>query len=155
MKHIAYALCLLSLVLATASRAQDRGFGIGVIIGDPTGISAKLWTSQSNAAQFALAWRSADPFLGTRVSFSGDYLWHSFDVIRATERFPVYYGVGGVIASGGRYDAALGFRGVFGIDWLSMHAPIDVFLQVVPVLVLAPSTDFEIGAGIGIRFFFR
>lgn len=88
------------------------------------------------------------------MSLSGDYLWHSFDVIHSNERFPIYYGVGGVIASGGPNEAALGIRGVFGLDWLSRHAPIDVFLQVVPVLVLAPSTDFEFGAGIGVRFFF-
>ncbi len=134
-------------------KSQDRGLGIGVIVGDPTGISMKIWTTQSNALQFALAWSTHDPFLGTRVSVSGDYLWHSFNAIRSDERFPVFYGVGGVIASGGGFQSALGVRGVIGIDWLSRKAPIDVFIQAVPVLVLSPSTDVEIGAGVGIRFF--
>jgi len=142
-------------VLVTEARSQDRGIGAGVIVGDPTGISMKIWTTTDNALQFAVAWRSRDPFLGTRVSFSGDYLWHSFDAIRSSHRFPVYYGVGGVIASGGAADPALGVRGVLGIDWLSRQSPFDVFIQVVPVLVLAPSTDVELGAGIGARYFFN
>ncbi len=133
--------------------SQDRGLGIGVIVGDPTGLSAKVWTTQQNALQFALAWRTQDPFLGTRVSFSGDYLWHSFNAIRSSERFPVFYGAGLELASGGGGTSALGLRGVVGIAWLSRSAPIDVFIQVVPVLVLNPSTDIEIGAGIGIRFY--
>jgi hypothetical protein len=139
---------------STCAHSQDKGLGVGVIVGDPTGIDVKVWTTTSNALHFAVAWRPRDPFLGTRVSFSGDYLRHSFDAIRSTERFPVYYGIGGVIASGGGADAVLGVRGVIGIDWLSRRAPVDIFLQVVPVLVLTPSTDLELGAGIGFRFFF-
>ncbi len=135
-------------------RSQDRGLGIGVIVGDPTGLSAKIWTTQQNALQFALAWRTQDPFLGTRVSFSGDYLWHSFDAIRSNQRFPVFYGAGLELASGGALESALGIRGVLGIAWLSREAPVDVFIQVVPVLVMTPSTDVEIGAGVGVRFFF-
>lgn len=135
--------------------AQDRGVGAGVIVGDPTGISLKIWTSGTNAAQFAVAWQTRDRFLGTRVSFSGDYLWHSFNVIRSEQRFPIYYGVGGVIAAGGGPAGAFGVRGVVGIDWLSRQAPVDVFFQVVPVMVLTPSTDLELGAGLGIRYFFE
>jgi hypothetical protein len=148
-------LTICSVALMTSlTRSQDRGLGIGVIVGDPTGISTKIWTTSTNALQFALAWQARDPFLGTRVSFSGDYLWHSFDAIHSTQRFPVFYGVGGVLASGGGADPALGVRGVVGIDWLSRQSPIDVFVQVVPILVLAPSTDLELGAGVGIRYFF-
>ena len=37
------ALCLLLVV--QGSLAQQREFGLGVIIGEPTGISGKVWTS--------------------------------------------------------------------------------------------------------------
>ncbi len=154
MKRNIIIILILVAALRSQSRAQDKGIGVGVIVGDPTGISTKIWTTPTNALQFAVAWENQDPFLGTRVSFSGDYLWHNFSAIQSTHRFPVFYGVGGVIASGGRYQAALGVRGVLGIDWLSRQAPIDVFLQVVPVLVLSPSTDVVVGAGLGMRFFF-
>lgn len=136
-------------------QAQERGVGVGVVVGDPTGISVKLWTGPSNAVQFALAWKSRDQFLGTRVSFSGDYLWHSFHLIKSEQWFPVYYGVGGVLASGGGVESALGIRGVVGLAWFPRRTPLDVFLQVAPILTLTPSTDIELEAGVGIRYFFE
>ena len=36
------------LFMATLSihlNAQDTGFGLGIIVGEPTGLSAKLWTT--------------------------------------------------------------------------------------------------------------
>ena len=155
MKRVFFVALGVAFFSTVAAHAQDKGIGIGVIVGDPTGISTKIWTTQSTALQFAVAWRSRDAFLGTRVSFSGDYVWHSFNAIHSNERFPVFYGVGGVIASGGGFVSALGVRGVLGIDWLSREVPVDIFLQVVPVLVLSPSTDLQVGAGLGIRYFFN
>ena len=143
-----------AVAISAISSAQDKGIGLGVIVGEPTGISAKIWTTGWTALQFGLAWRSGDLFFGTRVRMSGDYLWHSFESIRSTEQFPVFYGVGGEIASGGRNQAWLGIRGVAGITWLARKAPIDVFIQVTPVMILIPSTEFEMGGGIGIRYFF-
>jgi len=140
--------------LGMSARAQDKGLGAGVIIGDPTGVGIKVWTSSSNAVQFAVAWQSRDQFLGTRVRFGGEYLWHSFDAIRSNERFPVFYGIGGELLSGRSVDPTVGIQGVLGIDWLSRETPFDIFLQVSPVLLLTPSTNIELGAGIGMRYFF-
>jgi len=134
------------------SYGQEKGFGLGVVIGDPTGVSAKLVMSQQSALQFGFS--LTDRFKGNRALMSLDYLWHDFGLIRSTERFPVYYGVGGALSTGGGGEAALGVRGVFGVAWLSRPAPIDVFFQVVPTVIVVPASSFGIGAGIGIRFFF-
>ncbi len=48
------ALCVFFSV--QTSNAQERKFGLGVMIGEPTGFSAKLWTSNSNAFDFGLGW---------------------------------------------------------------------------------------------------
>ncbi|MBI4428131.1 MAG: hypothetical protein HY562_03340 [Ignavibacteriales bacterium] len=140
------------MLLSCASHAQDHGFGLGVVIGDPTGISAKLWMTRQTALQFGFS--LSDNFKGSRALMSADYLWHSFDLIRSTERLPVYYGVGGALSSGGGGDAALGVRGVFGVVWLPRTVPIDVFFQVVPTVTIVPASSFGIGAGVGVRFFF-
>ncbi len=42
---ITFAL-LLSVQQATA---QEKNFGLGLMVGEPSGISAKLWTSNDNA----------------------------------------------------------------------------------------------------------
>jgi len=164
MKFFYSAFLALSLLLpAGIVTAQDRNFGLGVIVGEPTGISAKLWTSSRNAFDFGLGWSNGGDRLGrydgyydggSRVHFHMDYLWHSFDAIRSTERFPLYYGVGGRINSGAGYHDSFAVRGVFGIAWLPRNTPIDVFLELAPSLQLTSSTGFGIDAGFGVRFFF-
>ena len=157
MKHLYFAILTLCLFLAIhVSVAQERKFGLGLIIGEPTGISAKLWTSNENAFDFGLGWTTFNNqnYPGSRVHFHMDYLWHSFDAIHATERFPIYYGVGGRMNSGAGYESALAIRGVVGIAWMPRRTPIDIFLEVVPSLELTPSSRFALDAAIGIRYFF-
>ena len=164
MKHSLYAVIAVILFLsATGTIAQERRFGLGVIIGEPTGLSAKLWVSPVNALDFGLGWSYWGERIGpdnvvysgeSRVHFHMDYLWHWFNAIQSNERFPLYAGVGGSINTGAGYDASAAIRGVFGIAWMPHHAPIDVFLELVPSLQVVPSTGFGIDAGLGARFYF-
>ena len=164
MRYSHCAIIALCLVLAVqGSVAQVRGFGLGVIIGEPTGISAKLWTSTVNAFDFGLGWSIGGDRIGnnkgaydggSRAHFHMDYLWHVFAAIHSSERFPLYYGLGGRMNTGGGYDVSLAVRGVFGIAWLPHNTPIDAFLELVPSLQLTPSAGFGIDAGIGGRYFF-
>jgi len=163
MKHSLYAIFAVCLFFAVqASVAQDRKFGIGVMVGEPTGLSAKLWTSSATALDFGLGWSVGGDRIGrydgyydgrSRVHFHMDYLWHSFDAIRSTERFPLYYGIGGRINSGAGYRNSLAVRGVFGIAWLPRGTTMDVFLEVAPSLQLSPSSGFGMDAALGARFF--
>jgi hypothetical protein len=149
-------------IFSGSSYAQDHGFGLGIIIGEPTGISAKLWTSPRNAFDFGVGWSFGGDRItnnnvhnGSRFHFHMDYLWHSFNAIRSEERFPLYYGIGGRINSGAGYDSSFGVRGVFGIAWLPRSTPLDVFFEVVPVLQLVRSTGFGLDAGLGARYYFN
>lgn len=153
----------LLLVAAQGTLAQQRPFGLGIIVGEPTGISAKLWTSSATAFDFGLGWSVGGDRIGnyngyyngeSRVHFHMDYLWHSFEAIRSAERFPLYYGIGGRVNSGGGYNSSLAIRGVFGIAWLPRETPIDIFLELVPTLQLTSSSGFGIDAGFGVRYFF-
>ncbi len=157
------SIALILFISGLAANAQERKFGLGVILGEPTGLSAKLWTTGRNAFDFGLGWSVGGDRIGrhdvyydggSRVHFHMDYLWHSFDAIRSTERFPLYYGVGGRFNSGGGYHSALAVRGVLGIAWLPRGAPVDVFLEAAPSLQFAPATGFGIDAGLGARYYF-
>ncbi|MBI1804952.1 MAG: hypothetical protein HY033_12330 [Ignavibacteriae bacterium] len=165
MKHLYLAIIALCLFLAVqVSVAQERKFGLGVIIGEPTGVSAKLWTSSTTAFDFGLGWSVGGDRIGnkydgyydggSRVHFHMDYLWHAFDAISSTERFPLYYGIGGRINTGAGYNSSGAVRGVIGIAWMPHETPIDIFLEVVPSLQFTSSTGFAIDAGIGARYFF-
>jgi len=156
-------LFLSMLVIFTASAyAQDRHFGLGVVFGEPTGISAKYWTRENNALSFGLGWYPQTVvrrfgyyyYTDTRFHIHADYLWHDFNAIRSSERFPLYYGVGAEVESGGIPDPGVGVRGVFGIAWMPHNASLDVFLEVAPTLFLSPPAGFGIGLGLGSRYFF-
>lgn len=149
--HVAAALLLVASVPA-ASPAQDRGFGLGVIFGQPTGLSGKFWLSPAgNAVDFAAAWSFGD---GGFFSAHATYLWHFPHAISASERFVPYVGPG-VRFGAKKKDAALGVRVAGGIAWWPKGAPVDVFLEIAPVLNLIPATDFDMTGGVGARYYFN
>ena len=164
MKHLKFAtLGFLLFVLSTGIFAQDRRFGLGIIIGEPTGLSAKLWVTPVNAFDFGLGWSVGGDRLykydggyngDSRVHFHMDYLWHWFSAIQSSNRFPLYTGLGGRVNSGGGYSTSVAARGVLGIAWIPDQAPIDIFVEIVPSLQLVPGTGFGMDAGFGGRFYF-
>ena len=81
---------LFIVFLSLSVQAQDSGFGVGVMVGEPTGLSAKMWTSQTTAAQFGLAW-SFDSYLHAHA----DFIMHKFDLINVSKgELPIYFGLG-------------------------------------------------------------
>lgn len=68
---------ILGCALLTA-HAQDRGFGLGIIIGEPTGVSVKGWLSDERAIDGALAWSL---FGHSWFSAHADYLFHNMRLI--------------------------------------------------------------------------
>ncbi len=158
MNRFYYLVTALFLLIAfNNSIAQERRFGLGVMVGEPTGISAKLWTTQTNALDFGLGWSAFDNGhnTGSRIHFHMDYLWHSFDAIRSSERFPIYYGIGGRFNGGSGNEGSLAVRGVLGIAWLPRATPIDIFLELAPSFELTPSSGFALDASIGARYYFE
>lgn len=140
--------CVLTLV--SFSVGQEKGFGLGVIIGEPTGISAKGWISSRNAIDAGLAYSFIQ---NGHFHLHADYLWHFPDVFRSVEQFTLHAGVGGRLAAG-RGNGVFGARIVGGIAWLPRNAPIDIFLEVAPIFDLIPATEFRANAGIGVRYYF-
>jgi hypothetical protein len=156
-------LILLLFFTLTFTQAQSRRFGLGVIFGEPTGLSSKLWLSNSNALVFGIGWSvhgyrfngfDSEYNRTTRTHIHVDYLWHSFNAISSSREFPLYYGIGGRINSGPEYSGSIAARGVIGIAWLPRSTPLDIFIEIVPTLLLVNSTGIGIEAGIGARFFF-
>ena len=151
MKKIKYAVILFSLIFITSLNAQHRGTGLGIIVGEPTGISFKYWTTSTTAFDAALAWSFIDE---GAFHIHADYLLHSFYLITVPEgKLPFYYGIGGRLKTSG--DTRFGVRVPVGLDYLFQTAPVDIFLEVVPILDLTPKTDFKINAALGARYFFN
>ncbi|MEA3462855.1 MAG: DUF3996 domain-containing protein [Bacteroidota bacterium] len=144
---------LLVLIVSTFSLglfAQNDGFGLGAIFGEPTGLSAKVWTSQKTAIDGALAWS----FAGSGFfHIHTDFLVHNFDLIDVSEgALPVYFGLGAYMDFAS--DMGLGIRVPLGMAYHFESAPLEIFAEIVPGLALLPGTDFYFGGGIGIRYYF-
>jgi hypothetical protein len=144
-KHSLFSL-LLIVLLANTSLSQGHGLGLGLMIGEPTGISCKGWVTNSGAIQLGVGYPSLSSRGGTAVS--AEYLWHSH-VFRSHEYFPLFYGLGGIFGSD-----LMGARGVLGIAWWPRRSSIDVFLQLVPTIYFEPISHFEFEFGFGVRYFF-
>lgn len=143
----------LASLLAGSAAAQDRGFGVGFIVGEPTGAAAKLWQTRTTALDFAVAWSFAR---GSALHLHGDFLWHRFAVIHVDRgKLPIYYGLGARLKFEDEdEDTRLGVRFPVGLDYIFPSDPVDIFLEVVPILDLVSETDFSLNASFGVRYFF-
>ena len=151
MRKIKYIIVLLSVFFLSNINAQSKGIGLGLIIGEPTGISFKYWTGSTTAFDAALAWSFIDE---GAFHIHGDYIFHNMRLISVPEgTLPFYYGIGARIKTAN--DTKLGVRVPLGLAYLFSNAPVDIFIEVVPILDLMPKTDFSINAAIGARYFFN
>jgi hypothetical protein len=130
--------------------AQNHRFGLGIIIGEPTGLSGKLWTGNHTAIDGALAWSFGKK---DALHIHGDMLFHDYKLIKVSEgKLPVYYGIGCRIKL--EDETKIGIRIPVGLSYQFQNAPLDIFLEIVPILELIPATDFNMNGAIGVRYFF-
>ena len=157
MRRLVLALLLMPAIGTVRAEASGN-LGIGVILGDPTGVSLKLWMSERTALVGGAAWSFRHD---GSLHLHGDYLVHhdlSDEVKNRTDgnRLPgvlrAYYGVGGRLQSRPA-DDIVSVRFPLGLAY-AFTSPLDFFVEVVPLLDLAPETDFDMNAALGMRFFF-
>ncbi|MBN1638230.1 MAG: DUF3996 domain-containing protein [Ignavibacteriales bacterium] len=154
-KLVLFIAIIFALVLSQSNYSQDKGFGLGFMLGDPTGISGKAWISNTNAIDFGVGWA----FIGgvhdkNMFSVHVDYLIHFLDAIQSSARLPLYIGIGGRIKAHEGHSTNIGVRGSFGIEWWPDGIPLDLFLEIAPILKLVEETGFDIDGALGLRYFF-
>ncbi len=147
---------------ARAEPVEKGSFGIGIVIGEPTGIAAKLYLDDDTAIQGAVG----GAFIGGGIVVQADYLWHPW-ILEDRDSFtmPLYVGPGLRLIDyrGGRDEdfLALGLRAVVGILFDFKEIPLDVFLEIAGVAEWqfgsiedekGPAPGFE--AGLGSRYYF-
>jgi hypothetical protein len=141
---------LISGIFAMNVFAQGDGFGVGIILGEPTGLSAKFWLTDKTAVDGAIAWSMWNE---SAIHIHADFLVHSFNLINVSQgQLPIYFGIGPRIKLA--HDPWFGVRIPIGLDYLFGSAPLDVFFELVPILDLVPGTYFHFNGAIGIRYFF-
>lgn len=144
-----------------SSTTKSGNFGLGVMLGDPSGLTAKVWTSRATAFQLGLSYSWGDYF-----AILGDHLWHFPNALAGAgggaNQFVPYLGLGAVLFfdDDGNFrdrndrDVALGARIPLGIEFLPRAIPLGVFAEVVPGVGIVPDVFGFVQGDIGARFYF-
>lgn len=151
MRTLIIALASLALAAGPAA-AQSFKRGIGVVLGEPTGIDFKYHFNPTNAIDAAAAWSLSG---SNNLHLQLDYLFHRYDPIRVAKgKLPLYYGIGGRVVLREDKKDLWGVRIPFGLDYYFAGAPFDIFAEIVPIIEVLPDTEIDVEGAIGFRFWF-
>ena len=146
---------------AAAQSAEKGTLGVGLIIGEPIGVSAKVYLSDDTAVDAAVG----GALLGGGIHVHASFLWHPW-VLENRDNFvlPAYIGAGLRFLhhrEGTAGDYHTGLRAVIGMLFDFKTIPLDVFAEVAPILDLVIADDddhsgigFAINVGLGVRYYF-
>jgi hypothetical protein len=140
----------------------NKTFGLGLMLGAPSGLSGKYFLSGSNALDFGVGaigyYRGRD---GLHLHM--DYLWHPVSLTSTPDfELPLYLGIGGRFfdfddANDQAY--AFGVRAPLGIAFDFTNVPLDVFVELALVVDFFSGYRDNVGAeldgAIGIRYYFQ
>ncbi len=153
-------ICAIAIISITAN-AQYK-WGAGVALGSPSGLSAKVFTSDTKAFDFTLG------FWHDYTNISAMYEIHnSFSDLGELNEFKNqvkwYYGPGAHVGSwnNNHYNDGtthsdnffLGIDGVIGVEW-KPDFPVAFSLDVRPGINIIGGTSFFIQSQLGIRYTF-
>lgn len=143
---------ILAILLFSGTAMADDQFGLGIMLGEPTGVNGKYFIDKYNALDAAFGW---SPFGDNDFHIHADYLYHIYSLTDSgMGEAPVYFGLGARAVFRNDKDNQAGFRFPVGVDHLFTSVPFDVFVEIVPILNVAPDTDFDLEGVVGARFFF-
>jgi hypothetical protein len=175
MKRSVWVAVLGATLLVAATRparatevGYSRTFGLGVALGDPTGIVAKLWLSNTNALDFGfgfhhIGWRRCDRFdtncdyAYRDYSFNVDYLWQS-NLVKGPLQLDWHIGLGGraYFVGDNRYahDVNLAVRAPIGLDMMFRNPSfLELYFEIAPALYLL-DLDLGLEGSLGARAYF-
>ena len=149
---------LFSLFLFSFSshaQRQTGDLGVGFQVGQPTGISLKFYKENGMGLDFLAAWDLDDFFF---VNVHGNWEKH----LDKNEKFHIYYGPGAFIGfrdkslvENKREDQlALGISAQLGFNYVFSPSNFEIFIQGTPRFQLIDNTQFDMGGGAGLRFYF-
>ncbi len=147
-------------ICSGVATAHPEGLGLGIMGGNPSGFSLKVWTGPNVALDAGLGY---SVWYGQALAFHGDVLWHTPSLLESSEDgfLPLYIGLGArvVMSDAPVYpDTRIGLRVPLGFEYVFAGAPLGLFLEVVPTFDLSgvpPDRNFFGPQGsVGLRYYF-
>ena len=154
MKNKFILLLCLAMIAAAPFKSSAEDIGVGILIGEPTGFTGKMWWNDTVAFDGGIAWSFANE---SSFHVHSDVLWHNWNVLQEAfeievGKLPLYYGFGGRLKISD--NSRLGIRFVLGVSYVFEDSPVDVFAEMAPIMDIAPETSMTFNAGIGARIWF-
>ena len=148
----AFLIIIISSLGYSAANAQGKGVGLGIMVGQPTGVNAKIWLSKTSAIVLGGAYN----FKNEAMQVQADYLYHFNNAFPITTgKIPVYAGVGGTVSyKKNGLDPDYRIRIPVGLSYFLPTAPIDVFVEAVPVIIVKPESKVSLNGNVGVRYYF-
>lgn len=156
------AILLLAAAAPATAKIQAPRFGLGFVLGEPTGLTGKLFLHPNHALDVILAYDISDEAFAVAMDYH--FLFDPWPFRLSAGEMPVYVGIGGKLAvfgdeSRGRRDdhddeVAFGIRVPIGLAFLFNRVPIEIFVEIAPGIRVFPATDADVDGGIGVRFYF-
>ncbi len=148
MRKILLISVIVFLLVGGIAAAVDN-FGLGAVVGEPTGITGKMFLSGSSAIDATLSWS----FVKDKLYVHSDYLHHFSGVFgEDVPELLAYTGIGGMIEL--QDNPEIGVRIPFGLSYTIPDTPVELFFEIAPIVLLAPETDAELNGGLGARYYF-
>ena len=139
--------------------ARPEGIGLGLMAGEPSGFSAKVWTGPHVALDAGLGYSYW--WYGQALQIHGDVLWHTNSLTQSPDGYlPLYIGLGARVklaneANEQTYPLRAGLRIPFGLEYVFASVPIGLFVELVPIFDLTPDArGFSGNSAIGFRYYF-
>jgi hypothetical protein len=146
MKQIITVLITAAVLVVSAGGLKAQSTELGVIIGEPTGISAKFWTSGRSAVDLGVAWSLGD---SGNMHLHSNYLWHFW--MQPGTAF--YLGLGGRLLL--KNETEFAARIPLGLQF-NVDRRLSLFFELAPTMPLIPETSSDLaingGAGVRLRF---
>jgi hypothetical protein len=124
--------------------------GLGIIIGEPTGVSLKKWIVETKAIDFQIGWS----FPGQSIHFAVDYQTHFPEWFNNNKLYP-YLEIGGRLKMRQETEDGpirLGMRFGIGIEYI--HGHFGIYSEICPAMDITPETRLALEGGIGAHYYF-
>ena len=141
---------LLVLLWSTNARAEGGPFGLGLIVGQPTGVTGAFQLSDRTAIDAAVGFgwvRDRDFYVHVEFLYFLPTL-----VSGSSVDLSAYLGIGGFFFA--HNDPGFGARAPFGLSLDFKSVPLQIFGELSLLLALTPGTDLDVRGAIGFRYYF-
>jgi hypothetical protein len=130
-------------VLAADGKVKSE-FGLGIVLGEPSGLNAQWFWGPKSSVDVTAAWSFNNWFMTV-----ADYQIYNY-IGDAPMEWRWYYGLGAYLALPENENGIFGARIPLGIKYHFPHSQLDAWGEVAPALEIVPDTKAQLQGGLGV-----